>query len=125
MLVFLRTLYGTISNEIGSHSSPDATIQTLRCATVSLLRWSVEMRRAICEFCEGGRGFASERYLSARHVGAAKGRSAFRARGFRKSRAAGAEQPGRTQLSGLGFARARRDRFRDRSFPLCRETKSR
>src|SRR5204862_7479903 len=115
-------LYGIISNEIRSLSSPNGTVSTLRCAAVSLLRWSVEMRRAIREFCEGGRGLAIDRHLSARDVGAAKGRSGCRARGLRKSGAAGAEQPGRTQLSGLGFARAGRDRFRDRSFPVRGET---
>src|SRR5438046_864475 len=124
VLVFLGTL-GCQSNESDVHSSLDARLPILLCAPISVLRCSVEVRHAIREFREGGCCFASERHLSARHVGAAKGRSGFRACGFRESGAACAEQPGRTQLPGLGIARTGRNRFGDRSFPCGRETEPR
>src|SRR5438034_11466226 len=92
VLVFLGTL-GCQSNESDVHSSLDARLPILLCAPISVLRCSVEVRHAIREFREGGCCFAGERHLSARHVGAAKGRSGFRARGFRESGAACAEQP--------------------------------
>src|SRR5882762_4702864 len=125
MLVFLRTLYGYLLRGIDSHSSPDAFFPALHRAPVFLLRCCGDVRCAIRGFCEGGFSRARDRDLPARYVGATERRSSFRPRGFRESCAAGTEESRGTQLSGLGLARAGRDRFRDRSLPVCGETESR
>ncbi len=125
MLVFLRTLYGYLLRGIDSHSSPDAFLPTLYRALVFLLRCCGDVRCAIRGFCEGGFSRACDRNLRARDVGVTEGRFGFRPRGFRESCAARTEESGGAQLSGLGLARGGRDRFRDRSLPVCGETESR
>src|SRR6266704_2810846 len=101
MLVFLRTLYRYLSNGIDSRSSADAYPSTACCGAVSLVRRCDDARCAI-GFCENGCTFAGERHLPARYVGATEGRSGFCPRGFRKSRAACAEESRGAQLSRMG-----------------------
>src|SRR5713101_2966084 len=125
MLVFLRTLYRYFSHGINSRSSPETFLSAQHRAAASLLRCCGDARRAIRWFCESGCRFPGERDLSARYVRATERRSGFCSCGFRESSAACTEEPRGTQLPGLGLARARRNRFRDRSFPDCGETESR
>jgi len=125
MLVFLRTFYRCLSRGIDSRSSPEAFLYTLHRAAVSLLRCRGDARCAISGFRENGRRFAGDGDLPAWYVHAAEGRSGFCSRGFRESCAACPEESRGAQLSRLGLARTRRDRFRDRTIPVRGETESR
>ena len=87
MLVFLRTLYGSLSRGIESLSLSDAFFSILCGAAFSFQRCRGNVRCAIRRFFEDklrqdGFCFAGCCNLPARNGGAAKRRSGFRPREF-------------------------------------------